>query len=107
MLGALGTNLAGTALARAERDRGTPPSRLESVLLTHLRAARPYGLGSWEQTAASWARWAELWPAHELEHALRLALAADRALKSGTVSDEAQILEQLVLSLAAARREAA
>ncbi len=107
MLGALGTNLVGTALARAERDRGTPQSRLEGVLLTHLRAARPYGLGSWERTAASWARWAELWRAHELEHAVRLALAADRALKSGTLSDEAQILEHLVLSLAAARREAA
>src|SRR5229473_228885 len=107
MLGALGTNLVGTALARAERDRGTPQSRLEGVLLTHLRAARPYGLGSWERTAASWARWAELWRAHELENAVRLALAADRALKSGTLSDEAQILEHLVLSLAAARREAA
>jgi DNA polymerase-3 subunit delta len=107
MLGALGTNLVGTALARAERDRGTPQSRIEGVLLTHLRAARPYGLGSWERTAASWARWAELWRAPELEHAVRLALAADRALKSGTLSDEAGILEHLVLSLAAARREAA
>ncbi len=107
MLGALGTNLVGTALARAERDRGTPPSRIEGVLLTHLRAARPYGLGSWERTAASWAHWAELWRAPELERALRLALAADRALKSGTVSDEAGILEHLVLSLGAARQEAA
>jgi DNA polymerase-3 subunit delta len=107
MLGALGTNLVGTALARAERDRGTPPSRLEGVLLAHLRAARPYGLGSWERTAASWARWAELWRAHELERALRLALAADRALKSGTLSDEAAILEHVVLSLAVSQREAA
>jgi DNA polymerase III delta subunit len=107
MLGALGTNLVGTALARAERDRSTPDSRIEDVLLTHLRAARPYGLGSWERTAASWARWAELWRAPELERALRLALAADRALKSGTLSDEAAILADLVLSLGAARREAA
>jgi hypothetical protein len=107
MLGALGTNLVGTALARAERDRGTPESRIEDVLLTHLRAARPYGLGSWERTAASWARWAELWRAPELERALRLALAGDRALKAGTLSDEAAILQDVVLSLGAARREAA
>ncbi len=65
---------------------------------------------SWDlawRTAASWAHWAELWRAPELERALRLALAADRALKSGTVSDEAGILEHLVLSLGAARQEAA
>jgi DNA polymerase-3 subunit delta len=107
MLSALGTNLVGMALARAERDRGTPQSRIEGVLLTHLRAARPYGLGSWERTAASWARWAELWRAPELERALRVALAADRALKSGTLSGEAAILEHVVLSLGAAQREAA
>jgi len=107
LLGALGTNLVGTALARAELDRGTQESRIEGVLLTHLRAARPYGLGSWERAAASWARWAELWRAPELERAVRLALAADRALKSGTLSDEAGILEHLVLSLAVPQQEAA
>src|SRR5205823_11019537 len=103
MLSALGTALIGTALARAELDRDAPRGsgprhdRLEAVLLSHLRAARPYGLGSWEQTALRWARWAGLWSAGELRHALRRALDADRALKSSTLSDEAGILEQLVL----------
>src|SRR5437867_328263 len=113
MLSALGTALVGTALARAELDRdarrgGGPRSdRLEAVLLSHLRAARPYGLGSWEQTALRWARWAELWTRPELRSALRVALDADRALKSSTLTDEAGILEQLVLSWGVRVREAA
>src|SRR5438552_518680 len=52
MLTALGTHLVGTALARAELDHGAPQARLAALLLSHLRAARPYGLGSWEVTAA-------------------------------------------------------
>ena len=112
MLSALGTALVGTALARAELDgdarRGGPRvDRLDGVLLSHLRAARPYGLGSWEQTALRWARWAELWTADELRHALQLATEADRALKSSTLTDEAGILEQLVLSWGVRAREAA
>src|SRR5205809_504914 len=113
MLSALGTALVGTALARAELDRDAPrgggprSDRLEAVLLSHLRAARPYGLGSWEQTALRWARWAELWTADELRHSLRLATDADRALKSSTLTDETGILEQLVLSWGVRAREAA
>src|SRR5881296_877702 len=52
VLTALGGGLVGTALARGELDRGTRRDRLGSSLLAHLRTARPYGLGSWEQTAA-------------------------------------------------------
>jgi DNA polymerase-3 subunit delta len=107
MLSALGTGLVGTALARAELGRGTRRDRLEAALLSQLRAARPYGLGSWEQTAARWARWAGLWTAGEMRVALRLALDADRALKSSTLTDEAGILEQLVLSWGVRAREAA
>src|SRR5438552_12059331 len=105
MLSVLGTALIGTALARAELDRDARRrDRLEGALLSHLRTARPYGLGSWEQTAL---RWAGLWPRPELRGALRLALDADRALKSSTLTDEAGILEQLVLSWGVRVREAA
>src|SRR5205823_14068731 len=45
LLTALGTHLVGTALARAELDQGAPRARLEALLLSQLRAARPYGLG--------------------------------------------------------------
>src|SRR6266571_4397528 len=101
MLTALGTHLVGTALARAELDQGAPQARLEALLLSHLRAARPYGLGSWDGTAARWARWAGRWSARELERALRLARNADQALKSSTLTDEAGTIAQLVLSCGA------
>ena len=107
MLTALGTALLGTALARAELDRVPPPPRLESVILNELRAARPWGVGSWQDTAARWARCATLWSADELRAALHLALTADRALKSSTVSDERGILMQLVLACGVRAREAA
>ena len=103
----LGTAVIGTALARAELDRGTPRGRLTAVLLQHLRLARPFGLGDWGETAARWARWAEGWTSGELAQALRLARDADRALKSTTVRDEAGIVTQLVLQLGVLRREAA
>jgi DNA polymerase-3 subunit delta len=107
MVSALGSALVGTALARAELDRGTPRGRLESALVGHMRAARPYGLGSWEQTAARWARWAGLWTAADLASAVRLALDADRALKTSTLTGEVGVVEQLVLSFAVPAREAA
>jgi len=107
ILTALGTAVIGTALARAELDRGTPRGRLAAVLLQHVRLARPFGLGDWGETAARWARWAEAWSSGELGQALRLARDADRALKSTTVTDEAGIVTQLVLQLGVLRREAA
>src|SRR5207244_3073074 len=66
ILTTLGTAVIGTALARAELDRGTPRGRLTAVLLQHLRLARPFGLGDWGETAARWARWAEGWSSGEL-----------------------------------------
>src|SRR5439155_1749279 len=47
------------------------------------------------------------WSAHELERALRLALDADRALKSSTLTDEAGTIAQLVLSFGALQGAAA
>jgi DNA polymerase-3 subunit delta len=104
---ALATALIGTALARAELDRGAPRARLDALLLAHLRATRPYGLGSWTDTAARWARWADVWSARELAHVLARALGTDRALKSSTVTDERGILLELVLACARLRQEAA
>ncbi len=101
----LGTHLLGTALARAERERGT--GRPEAAVLNHLYATRPYGLRGYKDEAARWVRWSELWTAAELSAALRATLAADRALKGTTVTDDRGIVTQLVLGFAATRREAA
>ncbi len=107
IVSALGTALVGTALARAELDRGASPPGAEDAVVRHLRAARPFGLGSYKEAAARWVRWAGAWTAGELAGALRAALAADRALKGTTVTDDRGIVMQLVLELAVPRREAA
>ena len=95
----LGTHLVGVALARAERDRGA--GRLDDTVLNHLRGARPYGLRGYKEEAARWVRWSTLWTAAELSAALRATLAADRALKGTTVTNDGGIVTQLVLGFAA------
>lgn len=107
VVSALGTALIGTTLARAELDRGASPARAADAVFRHLLAARPFGLGSYKDMAARWARWAGSWRDAELRRALRAALDADRALKSTTVTDEQGVLMELVLRFAAMRREAA
>jgi DNA polymerase-3 subunit delta len=104
---ALGTALIGTALACAELDRGVSLARLPDVLFAHIRAAKPFGLGSWKEEAARWARWAGHWQPASLQHALRRTLAADCALKSSTVSGDVAIVTELVLTWTAPQREAA
>ena len=104
---ALGSALLGAALARAELDAGTPPARVAGVVFRHLLAARPFGLRNWKEEAARFARTAEAWRGAELDAALRRALAADRALKTSTVSDEHGIVLDLVLGMAVPAREAA
>jgi DNA polymerase III subunit delta len=104
---ALGTALLGAALARAELDGGAARSGLAQLLYRHVLAIRPFGLRSWKDEAARWARWGERWTAAELSRALRLTLEADRALKGSTVTNDRGIVTQLVLALGAPAREAA
>ncbi|HKA59932.1 MAG TPA: DNA polymerase III subunit delta [Gemmatimonadales bacterium] len=101
----LGTHLVGTAVARAERDRGT--RRLPEAIFRHLLATRPYGLRNWKDEAARWSEWSALWTPEALRAALKAALAADIALKTATISDEKGIVTQLVLGFAPMKREAA
>ncbi len=99
IVSAIGTALVGTALARAELDRGTPGHRLSGTMFDHIQRLRPAGLGSWKDAAARWSAWAREWTATELRAALKLALAADVALKDWKVSDERAIVMDLVLRL--------
>ena len=103
----LGTHLVGTALARSERDRGTPVARLPDSLYRHMQSVRPYGMRSYKEEAARWTAWSGVWTGRELGRALRAALAADNALKTATVSDDRGIVTQLVLGFAVTKREAA
>lgn len=103
----LGTHLVGTALARAERDRGIQASRLPDTLYRQMQSVRPYGMRTYKEEAARWAAWSGGWTARELGKALRATLAADNALKTATVSDDRGIVAQLVLGFAKLNREAA
>src|SRR5437667_429898 len=95
------------ALARSERDRGTPVARLPDSLYRHMQSVRPYGMRSYKEEAARWTAWSGVWTGRELGRALRAALAADNALKTATVSDDRGIVTQLVLGFAVTKREAA
>jgi DNA polymerase-3 subunit delta len=107
MVSLLGTHLVGTAVARAERDRGISEARLPDAVFRQLLAARPYGLRGYKEEAANWSSWSAHWTGGELRRALRAALAADTALKTATITDDRGIVMQLVLGFAATKREAA
>ena len=108
IVSALGTALIGLAAARAELDRGTVPGRLEYTVLQQLIAARPAGLGAgYKDVAGRWARWVRNWTGPELSRAIRLTLAADRALKGTHLTDEQGILLDLILGFARLAKEAA
>lgn len=95
----LGTTLIGEGVTRAAYDRKIRGRALESVAFDALRGARPFGLGPWKEETERWARWAPEWPAGRVRTALRATLAADRALKSTTLSDDRGILADLVMQL--------
>ena len=105
LVATLGTALLGVRIARTLLDTGRRGKDVERGIIEHLRSARPFGLGSWSKVAAAWASYAERWTDEELDGALRVALAADRALKSTTIADDKGILTDMLLSMSI--REAA
>lgn len=106
MLMALGTALAGSRLARALVDRGSPPRRIQQHLSDYLRRTRPAGLGSHPAEVSRWIGASREWSGAELDTALRMVYEADQQLKSTTISDERSTLYTLLLRLSA-RRETA
>jgi DNA polymerase-3 subunit delta len=103
----LGTTLVGVGIARSHYDRKLRGRALEDAVFEVIRRSRVFGLLSWGEEKGRWARWAPHWPEARLREAGRAALAADRALKGTTISDEGDILTDLVLRLANQKREAA
>lgn len=96
----LGTTFIGVGITRAAWEKGQRGQPLEKAAFAAMNAARPAGLGSWNAEARHWAEWAERWPASRTSGALEAALAADRALKSTTVSSELAILSDLIMRIA-------
>lgn len=97
---ALGTALAGLALARAHLDGGG--SGAARTLKEAFFAVRPAGLRDYEERAARWAKDAVKWTAADLDAAMVALLRADRRLKSTTVGGEGDLVVEAVLAMAAA-----
>ncbi len=100
LVNTLGTTLVGIGLARAQYDRRVRGRALESARFEMLRRLRVFGLGDWKVESRLWAEAAERWSAARVKAGLAAALAADRALKGTTISDEEGILTDLTLQLA-------
>ena len=103
----LGTTMIGVGIARALYDRRLRGRALDDAVFNAIRRCRVYGLLSWGEEKGRWVRWAPTWPAERVADALRSILAADRALKDTTISDDRGILTDMVLHLATSQRAAA
>ena len=106
LLSTLGTVMVGLALARSHLDAGDSRTYAQNQVFRSLQAARPPGLRSWGDEAARWVEDAAHWTAAGLDHALAALLRADTRLKSTTVSGEAEIVAEAVLSLGVGERAA-
>jgi DNA polymerase-3 subunit delta len=103
----LGTTLIGVGVARSYEDRGLRGKALDEAVFGAIRRHRVYGLLNWGEEKGRWLRWAPAWSAGRVAEGLRSILAADRALKGTTISDERGILTDMVLRMATSRRAAA
>ncbi len=103
----LGTTLIGVGIARSLYDDRLRGRALDDAVFGAIRRNRVYGLLSWGEEKGRWLRWAPGWPAERVAEALRSILAADRALKDTTISDDRGILTDLVLRMATSKRAAA
>jgi DNA polymerase-3 subunit delta len=102
LIALLGTSLIGAGIARAAWDKGQRGRTLNDTVFGAIKSHRPFGLRSWGDEAKLWTRWAEAWPIERVRGALDAALDADRAIKSTTLSDERDILTDLILRVAPA-----
>ena len=103
----LGTTMIGVGVARSHYDRRLRGRQLDDAVFNVIRRCRVYGLLGWGEEKTRWVRWAPTWPAERVADGLRSILAADRALKGTTISDERGILTDMVLHLATSQRAAA
>jgi DNA polymerase III subunit delta len=103
----LGTTLIGVGIARSYHDQRLQGRALDEAVYQAIRRNGIRGLLAWGEEKSRWLRWAQAWPAARVAEALRSVLAADRALKGISISDERGILTDLVLRMATTRRAAA
>ena len=103
----VGTTMIGVGIARSYYDRRLRGRALDEAVFKTIRRTRVFGLLGWGEEKGRWLRWAPAWPGARVVAALRSILAADRALKDTTISDERGILTDMVLRMATSNRAAA
>jgi len=99
LISALATAFVGLAVARSQLDAGDSGAAARDRVFRAIQAARPFGLRSWSDEASGWVRDAARWSGRDLDDGLATLLRADTRLKSTTVSDEAGVVTEAVLSL--------
>ncbi|MEP6571261.1 MAG: DNA polymerase III subunit delta [Gemmatimonadota bacterium] len=103
----LGTTLAGVGLARSHFDRRVRGGALVTTITNHLKRNFVYGLGGASREAPSWARWAESWPMPRIREGFEVLLSADQTLKNTRISDDRDVLTDVILYLNVKKLEAA
>lgn len=100
----LSTQMLGIGYARALRDRGVPANRLPPDLFALLKETGAYPMRSWGEAVSCWTKAAagDRWPARDVDRALELLLAADRALKDTRLSSDEQLLASMLLAVCGA-----
>jgi DNA polymerase-3 subunit delta len=106
LLTAVGTQLVGLGLARAQYDRGLRGAGLKDGVMKALLRSRPR-INDYGRAADQWSAVADAWPMRRINAGIAAARRADRRLKDTTLADERAILLDLVMQLAYRAREAA
>ncbi|MBI2797539.1 MAG: DNA polymerase III subunit delta [Gemmatimonadetes bacterium] len=92
------------AYGRSRVDAGLPPGRLTGEYVQIFReSGGPIGR-QWGEAASVWARHTMAWSDSEYDRALEALLAADVALKTTTVTRDAQVVATVILAMCAGAR---
>jgi len=100
MVMSLGTSLIGMGVARSHYDSGKRGRALVSAVVGSIKAARPFGLRSWGEEAATWAACVPDWPQPRIRAAIDAARSTDERLKNTKLSNDRGLLTDLVMRLA-------
>jgi DNA polymerase-3 subunit delta len=97
---ALSTHMLCIGWASAARDRGVSASRLSGELFTVLKTSGSvYSGRSWGEMVTCCVRGSEHWGGRDVDAALDALLNADAALKGTRMSNDEQLLANLILTL--------
>jgi DNA polymerase III subunit delta len=98
---ALATQTAALGWGAAQRAKGTPPNRLAKDYFDLLKRTGAFPGRPWGEATTAWTKYVPKWSVADAQAGLRAILRADEMLKETTVSNDAQILSTLVLTLCA------